>query len=1768
MPASYLPPFATFLANEFHIGGNPGAVAAAGRRWQKFGESAIEGARALQSINDGGFIGKEGDRYRELVNADFPGHLDLTGGAHHAVGDAIMNYFGALETAHAAMGALTPLAGGHHHSVQAAATEVNLAEAHLAETQLTATAATGAAAAAVLTPAAPAAAAAAAAAQGRVAEAEAALAAAWTHYHGSMELWTGDLTAAEGIKNELRAHTSGAVVAVDAQARKRFEENPNWFRSLWDDISTQIHVHAEGLKQLSDVLQILGGILACIPGLNVLGAGLMAMGIGLKAVLAANGDASWGEVAFDVITSLPGGALFKAAKAGRLGGSIARAATGMERVGGKAASAVRSAARSGAYRTASAVGSVGGKQAQKVVNAAYSKITRGGRLCWDAEPVDMATGALVDFQTDVSIDGTLPLIIDRNSNSAHELGRALGPRWVSRMDCRIEVCREEVLMVSPDGGLLTFPSAPIDGTEVEADGRPWRLSFRDGAYHIRDVAGGLTWVFNVAGETSSVRATVTAPAADAAFESKPRPERPTTEPDDAAHAFRGEGIPDSSLANALNAGFEVGLSAVIHRTGHWIEYGYDPQTGHMVEMRRSDGTRLELVWDAAINRVVSVWVASDQHPDEPSQRLISYEYDARGQLIRVINSAAGALEYHYDEHGRQCGWTDRNGAGYYYRFDDQGRVVTQVGTGGMFPNALIYLPDEAPDAPIGGTLCVLVETAGEFPDDPHVLGDAVVEDRLRRLEELPLVRTLRRDGLGAAGLTGQGRDGDRTVGAPSVPKEWLQDEVLGAVRARVFRSTLAGDVWRIVSATGECQDFTYDDQHRVIESVQPNGAATHTEYDEFGSIVRETFPDGTSEFVEPAAWGVPSRIIGRDGSATEYEVDLAGQVLSVTDPTGAVQRFEYTWSASGSVLSAVVDATGQRVEVECDPAGRVLALTDSQGRRSSMQRDMAGRVVEHMDPAGATTRIEYSPEGWPWQVTNPDGSRVRSVYDGEGNVLETVNEIGARTKTRYTVFDKPVETTDATGAVTTMVYNTQMEPIRVINADGRVWSFDRDLDGEVVSETDYNSLTTAYRRDTARGRLSVIDPMGNETVSVQDAMGRVLRTESADGVSEVAYDALGLVASITGPDAEIFYRRDEFGRVTNETVRLATGQFTGVDYRYDGFGRLVERTVDLPTANGQRQRISTAGEFSDDGDVRALALGVDGRQVERIRLGVDAAGRRNQIDAGSMVRQFVYDVCGRVAGDRVIGLADGTVAGGDSQREQVNVIAGRTYDWRADGALVGIQDALAGRSDLDVDALGRVTGVHRKAADGKTFEERYGFTRAGVLNEFEPGQVARSTAQEGLGGTPMATAAPSSPTATTGNRGVPEGVGLDGTLVTRVGRTTYHYDGAGRVTRTVRKRLSRKPLVCEFEYGSTGQVKRFTSSDDPGWCWHYLYDPQGRRVAKRRVSQDGNTICEQVVFVHDGDVLVGESPCTQGQNADNGLYDTFPAGGGRGGERGFVDGGGGGQPVWRVWVYDPASGTPIAEIRCDAAGLVSTVGVVADLNGAPRELVDVAAGRVCATAVRTAYGVPVWAGGVSCPLGFAGQYVDAESGWVYNRHRFYDPHAGVYTAPDPVGLSANLATAYGYPAHPWILIDPLGLAAHKIRSWKDTTWGKTFQNLSPQDKGKIGELAALKHSESLGLEGMGERHPYEVGMHDRITDGFAEGKFIHEVKATKKQSLSRQLKDIIVYKKKNHLGSHLYVLPTTKLSRPLQAAAETSAFDVHRLTPSQIYMAGRKLGHW
>ena len=62
-------------------------------------------------------------------------------------------------------------------------------------------------------------------------------------------------------------------------------------------------------------------------------------------------------------------------------------------------------------------------------------------------------------------------------------------------------------------------------------------------------------------------------------------------------------------------------------------------------------------------------------------------------------------------------------------------------------------------------------------------------------------------------------------------------------------------------------------------------------------------------------------------------------------------------------------------------------------------------------------------------------------------------------------------------------------------------------------------------------------------------------------------------------------------------------------------------------------------------------------------------------------------------------------------------------------------------------------------------------------------------------------------------------------------------------------------------------------------------------------------------------------------------------------------------------------------------------------------------------------------------LRFAGQYEDAETGWHYNWHRFYDPETGRYLTSDPIGLKGG-ANAYGYVGgDPFGAVDPWGLSS-------------------------------------------------------------------------------------------------------------------------------------------
>ena len=1750
MPVFPLKPFLAYKQNEFRVGGNPAEVFEFARRWRVFAENALTTAASLRAINDGGFLGDEGDRYRELIHGEFPKHLTITGEAHRGVSTAVTQYAEALTSAQTQMNALIVVALADHTAVQTAVANYNLCEANVIRAAATAKVATATAVATAALPGVNAiTASTATAAQSELAAAQAAFEAAKAEHLRATTVFDTDVAKGAGIKATLSTEVNTAVAWIKTQARRRFEENPSWLQEKWEAFKDWVTKHSKELSDISDALQLIGGLLALFPPLAPLGGLLVGLGVLLKGLLWLTGNCSWQEFGFDLITCLPGGKIFKALKGTRPVKSLSKAA--------KAAKAKA------------------GKHGAKL-------LSRGNKCKHPGlEPVDMATGTMIDFTTDIHIDGMLPMVVARNTDSGMDTSRIFGPGWNTTLDCRIEILPGQILMMTPDGALLEFPPAPVDGTEVGDAGRPWRLCFVDGAYRVRNIQEGVTYVFGVAGSEAQGGMpcyrpegpvpdhTITGDAPknyvyrlDEETGELTRRER-TIDDDSGSNTHNpaesagdsdttqnnsgngqtssddhidadgsrddsntnadagGSGVWEASnsfvnmlspgsVADTFNLGVEIQLSTVVHHSGAWIEYDYEQSTGHLVSMRRSDGTVLELKWHNRISRLLSIWVKNEEtHPGSEPFRLASYNYDGKGRLLKVINSAAGALRYYYDDQHRPFQWTDRNGYSYFYRFDDKGRVIAQVGSGGMFPNVAVWLKDTGDDAPEDGMVCVALECAGTFHGDPAEIGDSCINEYFDRLGKLPLANLLREKGLVGAGLTGWGRAGTRDNESWTIPDELLHDEFLGDIRPTVYRSTPTGDVWRIITPEGVVTDREFDEHHQIIKEVSNTGVATTIDRDEYGTVTRIDFGDGTTETITPGAWGEPAQVTSRDGLVTEYEVDAAGMVTAVTDPLGVVTRFEYDWRATGIVPKATITPNGLTHMMECDNAGRPIASTDPAGRRSSVTRDVRGLVTEVIDPVGNVTTIEYSPEGWVTKVMNPDGSERSGTYDGEGNLIEAMNETGATTTTRYTVFDKVSSVTLPNGGVTRYTYNTQMEPVAVTNADGHTWQLSYDLDGSIIKEIDYNGLVTESHTTPDGLQLNTMTGAGTIT-TLFDSYGRMTETRDDQGnATAYQWDALGKITKVTNRWCTTDYSYDEYGRSLTETSTLYSGESHTMAFTYGRLGGVEMITHTLPDG----KQVSETPMFDDEGVLRNSTYTLENVEVASLSFGVDDTGRRSWAHVGSLVRSFDYDQNHRLVRDRVHALTPGnnsrnnshgvgpvnTATGlndagsnGSSQHQDeyhaVGVID-RVFTWRADDVITQITDQIRGvETSYDVDPMGRVTRVIHQQAGGTATQNTPQGDRAGASSQAQYSQAGSS--QSNQCGMPGGEESYSYSTAGVLTKLHPDMTKrwaddvdtYGGTMPHQVGRTKFTYDKAGRVTQTVTKRLSKKPLVKHFYYDNGTQPVGYEDSDHPGVGWRYLYDGACRRVGKEQINTTTGEVTNRIMFLHEGDVLFGEyhtvnvmDPHMVGSAV---LWPTDPGTGEilgqitintnttdsmthQGGGNGYYPGGYGGHTGGSNNADDPYSqhnsphggysGGPYHRddsTTGDGAGgvlgwpqqRVDAVfySMVCDLAGAPKELIDPVTGEVVGYATYTLFGKRHWAGMVSTPLLFTGQYEDTESGWVYNRFRYYDPHAGVYNAQDPLGLLANLGTTQGYVTNPVIYVDFLGLNSHpKIKSFND-----------------------------------------------------------------------------------------------------------------------------------
>jgi RHS repeat-associated protein len=845
-----------------------------------------------------------------------------------------------------------------------------------------------------------------------------------------------------------------------------------------------------------------------------------------------------------------------------------------------------------------------------------------------------------------------------------------------------------------------------------------------------------------------------------------------------------------------------------------------------------------------------------------------------------------------------------------------------------------------------------------------------------------------------------------------------------------------GRLAECTDALGQHSSYTYDAEGRMTREVNRAGMAYRFRYDTKGRCVETTGPDDFGlEALRFDDVARITRVSNSLGQVTAYHCNTAGQVETEVSPLGNVTARVYDAEGrlcqvimpGGATRTRAYDARGDLVQIT-SPGGmtttyeynddhQVICVIDPAGNRWPRQLDRSGRLTAVTNPLGETASYHYNAEGDLVAIVNPAGHRRRFEWDAEGNLTGATDWVGNRTTYAYDAEGRLIAMVDPLGQKTTATLDALGRSREVTLPDGAVRKYGWNAYGQLTAYVAERGaahrwryapcglLAEAFHPEGGLARLewgtvpgqllAVRNAQGERFTYEYDEDGRVIaETDFAGATTRYLYDAHGSFAAVERPDGRrVHFTRNAEGAVTH--LRYDDGAQTS--YEYDNRGLLVK--VDN-------------GDCAVEREYDAVGRLVREKQgAHEVFSDYDAAGNRvRRHSSRGHETAFQWDGNGKLTQLRPSGL-EAIRFEYDARSDELarQVLGGVKINQRYDSRGYGTEQRVIVRFNTSW-AHGSNWPIHRHyeydaAGDlTATLDEHRGTTR----NEYDlAGRLTTAHAADGF--VEQFSYDPAGNVTSAARRGGGPPVacqyGPGNRLIERDG-ARYEYDRAGRLVR----KIHRGEETC-YTWNSQGLLAGITLPGGAKWTYHY--DAFGRRVRKCGPAQ-------AVEFIWDGDVVLHELRSDAA------------------GEVQVID-----------WQFDPDGFAPIAKVEGGAQYLC-----VDDPAGAPRELLDTNGGPVWG-AQFTVFGERRESrfATVDCPVRFQGQWYDAETGLHYNRFRYYDPVAGRYISPDPLGPVAGW-NAYTYGPNTTGWVDPLGLT--------DQPCWKTYSNKYPEDEVKIVLLLRLE----------------------------------------------------------------------------------------------------------
>lgn len=817
--------------------------------------------------------------------------------------------------------------------------------------------------------------------------------------------------------------------------------------------------------------------------------------------------------------------------------------------------------------------------------------------------------------------------------------------------------------------------------------------------------------------------------------------------------------------------------------------------------------------------------------------------------------------------------------------------------------------------------------------------------------------------------------------------EYAEPNSLG-VRAVNFIDTLGrskttyinsdNDVIAFAAENGAITRYTYNGSGDIATETNPHGEVVEREWDTFGNLVKTLHPDGTEECFERDKRGRLLSFKDAAGELWEYERDEQGNIIAEHWPDG--QSWRYQLNAHGQAVN-IQNPDGSQLQFGYDNKHRLSHWRNALGAITTFAYDARDHLISRTDADGTTTQYEYDTAGRLLSAILANGVKLHWQWSRRGDLLKVVDGEGNVTRRDYGPYGLLKTVTDPVGGVVRFEHDRLMRLTGVINENREHYRYDYDTSSNVIREVDFSGRQLNYRYDVAGRLTEKIAGDGVKTTYSYALMNQLSQTEVFEKGerekgkrTEFAYDARGLLITAKNQEATIELTRDMLGRVVCESLNGRT-----IESHYNECGQLESQDV-----NG---RLTQYG-YDANGLVSALGIG----DHLPLRFERDVMGReRSRRSGAGFTEHSLWDVLGQLKA-QVAGRGEHLVssphldpnAWHTPRNATGDVAAVRTYTYDKAFNPTAIADARWGATHYQYNANSQVTHVKNDNNHAGLKEERFTYDAARNIEQSEQLTVDSSLSL-----------LKEPPQHTTRNRyrRTPGG------RIERRGNSTYAYDAQGRMVSKRTDRDGFRPQYWRYEWDGEDQLQQVTTPENG--VWRYRYDPFGRRIGKTCI-QPGSKRYRQVTDVHylwSGNLLSEE-------------------------HRIYADG----TEQTVAYHYEQDSFRPIAQ---EVDGKLTYI--VTDHLGTPKELLTEAGDMVWSarhelwgkiTANQQAANDDTH----ECLLRFQGQIEDKESGFYYNRFRYYEPNSGNYLSSDPIGLAGG-TRPHSYVANSASSIDPFGLKA-------------------------------------------------------------------------------------------------------------------------------------------